>query len=174
MAKSDNAKATETSDKKQRRSVSINIKKSYLIIALLVVVIGVGGGLGYHQYDKVKKENKRLSDPQASAAAETERIKSEVSKLIDVPQDEQPTIASVVDASKLNNQAFFAKAQNGDRVLMYAKAKKAILYRPSSKKIIEVAPINLGNNAQAPTAQQAVQGQAQTPTEQAPAAAPAP
>jgi len=29
---------------------------------------------------------------------------------------------------------------------MYSKAKKAILYRPSSNKIIEVAPINIGNN----------------------------
>ena len=166
MAKSTTTKAAETSDKKPRHSRFIKVKKSYLIIALLVLIIGAGGVFGYHQYDKVKQENKRLSDPQASAAAETERIKNEVSKLIDVPTDEQPTIASVVDASKLNNQPFFAKAQNGDRVLMYAKAKKAILYRPSTKKIVEVAPINLGNNTQAPTAQQVTQPQEAAPAVQ--------
>jgi hypothetical protein len=31
----------------------------------------------------------------------------------------------------------------GDKVLIYSRAQKAILYSPSKNKIIEVAPINL-------------------------------
>ena len=58
---------------------------------------------------------------------------------------------------KLGDQAFFSKAQKDDRVVIYAQAKKAILYRPSTKKIVEVAPLNIGEN-QAQTGQQAPAG----------------
>jgi hypothetical protein len=60
-----------------------------------------------------------------------------------LPENEQPTIATVTDPSKLSGQSFFAHAKVGDRVLLYAAAKKAILYDPNINKIIEVAPINL-------------------------------
>lgn len=132
---------------KHRKTRFVRIKKSYLAIFALVLVIGIGGAFGYRAYDNQRKEIARLSNPQESAKAETDRIKSEVSRLIELPADEDPTIATVVDSTKLNTQAFFAKAQNGDRVVMYAKAKKAVLYRPSSQKIIEVAPINIGDSA---------------------------
>ncbi len=130
---------------KHRKTRFVKIKKSYLAIIVLVLLIAAGGAFGYRAYDEQRKEVKRLSNPQESAKAETEKIKQEVSRLIELPTDEDPTIATVVDSTKLSNQAFFAKAQNGDRVVMYAKAKKAVLYRPDTKKIIEVAPINLGD-----------------------------
>jgi hypothetical protein len=138
----------ESVETPQEKPKKLKIKKLYIITAVLALLVVGGGVLGFQQYDKVKKENQRLQDPQEAAKDETDRIKREVAALIEVPGNESPTIASVVDASKLSNQAFFAKAQNGDRVLMYAQAKKAILYRPSTKKIIEVAPINIGNNGQ--------------------------
>lgn len=144
------ASAAETSSisaetHKHRKNRFVRIKKSYLLILVLVLLIGVGSVLGYRAYDNQRKEIQRLSNPQESAKAESERIKEEVSRLIELPADEDPTIATVVDSTKLSNQAFFANAQNGDRVVMYAKAKKAVLYRPSTQKIIEVAPINLGD-----------------------------
>jgi hypothetical protein len=55
--------------------------------------------------------------------------------------DEQPTLASVTDKSKLSDQPFFQKAENGDKILIFVQSRKAILYRPSIKKIIDVAPI---------------------------------
>lgn len=124
-------------------------------LGLILAVVIIGGGLGGYLYqtnriENLKKENQRLSDPQQAAQQESARLKEEVSKLIELP-NETPTIATVVDASKLKSQAFFANAQNGDRVLMFAEAKKAILYRPSTNKIIEVAPINIGSGAAAET-----------------------
>lgn len=63
--------------------------------------------------------------------------------IMELPQDEQPTVATVLDKDKLKDQGFFVKAENGDKVVIYSKARKAILYRESAKKIIEVAPIEL-------------------------------
>ncbi|KKQ55653.1 MAG: hypothetical protein US75_C0016G0011, partial [Candidatus Woesebacteria bacterium GW2011_GWC1_38_13] len=68
---------------------------------------------------------------------------SEVGKLIRLPQDENPTVATVTDADTLKSQPFFAEAQNGDKVLIYANSKKIYLYRPSEKKIIEASIINI-------------------------------
>jgi len=64
-----------------------------------------------------------------------------VTKLTQVPQGEQPTIAKISDITKLNNQPFFQNAKNGDFVLIYTKEKEAILYDPVSNKVLRVGPI---------------------------------
>lgn len=74
-----------------------------------------------------------------------EEIKSLIEKvgnIIELPQGETPTIATVTDLSKLRDQPFFSNAKLGDKVLVYAAAKKAFLYRPSTDKIIEVGPVS--------------------------------
>ena len=74
------------------------------------------------------------------------KIISQVGKLIVLPDNEQPTVATVQDLSKLHDQPFFANARVGDKVLIYNISQKAILYRPSENKIIELAPINTNQN----------------------------
>lgn len=86
-------------------------------------------------------------DPQRMAQQEMLTIVGEVGKLMVLPEGETPTIATVTDPEKLSGQAFFANASAGDKVLLYTNAKKAILYSPSQGKILEVAPINLGDSA---------------------------
>jgi len=57
--------------------------------------------------------------------------------------NEKPTIATVEDRKKLTDQIFFKNARNGDKVLMYTQSKKAILYRRSENKVIEIAYLNI-------------------------------
>lgn len=82
------------------------------------------------------------SDDKEQSLAETEtneaRILGEVSNLLTLP-DEEPIIATVTNPEKLHDQPFFAKAETGDKVLYYDRAKKVILYRPDEHKIIQVA-----------------------------------
>jgi hypothetical protein len=78
---------------------------------------------------------------------ETQQLVEEVGKIIELPE-EVPTIATVTEIEKVREQKFFAKAENGDKVLIFTGAKKAILYRPSEKKIIEVGVVNVNEEIQ--------------------------
>lgn len=119
------------------------------LLFLIVFVLSLGGGAyTYTQYQTVSKELAKIkSSPRSVATEETKKTVEMVAKIVELPK-ENPTIATVTDAQKLKNQAFFASAQNGDKVLIYTEAKKAYLYRPSNNKIIEVAPVNIGKNQQ--------------------------
>ena len=102
----------------------------------------------------LKKEVTKLnSNPQLIIQKQTDELIRKVGRLIDLPRGETPTVANVSDAEQAKKQsAFFNNAQNGDRVLMYVKAGQAILYRPSTDKIILVAPLTFSNNTPASTA----------------------
>ena len=90
----------------------------------------------------------KLRSPQASAAA-TKQINDtlgKVGKLVIVPTGETPSVATVSNADKLKAQTFFANAHDGDKVIVYAKAKQAILYRPSTNQIVTMAPVSAPSN----------------------------
>jgi len=72
---------------------------------------------------------------------DTASLITSVEKIMELPKNEVPTTATVVDLAKLKGEAFFRNAMVGDKVLAYAGRMLAILYRPSTGKIIEVAPI---------------------------------
>lgn len=119
----------------------IIIKKnlSPIIVAIIFVVLIT---TSFYFYSKYKSTKKILDNPTTQAKNDKEKLIKEVGTLIDLP-NEEPTLATVTNKEKLKSQPFFAKTENGDRVLIYTKAKKAILYRPSINKIIEVSKINL-------------------------------
>lgn len=118
-----------------------------LVIAVGVVLILVSSGAGFFAYQqfKTKAQPQDQAASQKAAQEEVRKLVAEVGKLIELPTGEDPTMATVNDISKLQDQPFFAKAKNGDKVLIYAQAKKAILYDPTSKKILDVAPVNIGS-----------------------------
>ncbi|HUD19971.1 MAG TPA: LytR C-terminal domain-containing protein [Patescibacteria group bacterium] len=117
------------------------IKKEYIIGTIIVIIALVPSIYFYHQYQQAQL---RLTNPSIFAQQEVKSLVADVGKLMTLPTDETPTIATVQDKDKLKGQAFFSHAQNGDKVLIYTNAKEAILYRPSLGKIIAVAPVNIG------------------------------
>lgn len=104
--------------------------KKYLFIAIVAII--VIAALSAFFYTRWTHNRGQQSNAQ---------LLKQIGKLIELPKDESPTIAVVSDVSKLQDQAFFANAQNGDSVLVYSLAKKAILFRRSANKVIEVATI---------------------------------
>lgn len=116
-------------------------RKNYVPVSLLVLSLVFLGGFYFLRQWETGKVMEVKKDVEVKDDARV--LIEEVSKLISLPQDEEPTIATVSDPKLLKDQAFFANAKTGDKVLIYTKAKKAILYDPVNKKIIEVAPLNI-------------------------------
>jgi hypothetical protein len=121
------------------------LRQKKLIFILIVLIILAGIGVYYFlQYQKTQE---LLKDPTKATVAENQALIDRVGKLILLP-GEEPRIATVSDKTQLSGQSFFNKAENGDKVLIYTNAKKAILYRPSLNKIIEVSSVNFETNTQ--------------------------
>lgn len=114
-----------------------------IILALLLIAAAATALLFYLKYEQAQK---LLKNPSSAVQQETQNIVDTVGKLIQLPTDELPTIATVSDINKLKQQTFFQKAENGDKVLIYTKAKKAILFRPSINKVIDVTVVNFTDN----------------------------
>ncbi len=168
-----NSMGEEKDEDKKRRIRVPKIPKRVLRIALpaLFFVVVIGGLL---LYVKAKPEILGLSkNTDEVSQEEVEELVEEVGKLIELP-DEVPTVATVTDIESINKeeQAFFANAQNGDKVLIYTNAKKAILYRPSENIIIEVGNVNL--QADQPTPEPTAEPEQTEEPEESPTPTPSP
>ena len=114
------------------------MRKLLSIIIILIAIFGVYGSFHYYNKYQSLKVN-----PNAEAEKETKRLVGVLGALMELPQGETPTVATISDKEKLKGQAFFDKAENGDILFAYTNSMKAILYRPSTNKIINVAPITI-------------------------------
>ncbi len=111
-----------------------------IVVVLVLLVIILAGTSGYLW----KKMRSSSQTPEQIAQAEAKDLAQRVGMLIVLPTDEVPTVATVSDPEALKNQPFFASAKKGDKVLIYTNAKKAILFDPVLNKILNVAPLNIG------------------------------
>lgn len=96
-----------------------------LLVAVFFIIIAVIAYMHWH-----------------SGKSNLGQVKSAVSKLMILPSDEQPTLATVTDKSKLQDKFLIEKAQNGDRILVYTKNRLVIIYRPSINKIAAVGLVS--------------------------------
>jgi len=143
----------------------LNKKALRLIVIFIVLVLAVLSS--YYFYNKYQKTQALLQNPNQASTTEAQVLVNNIGKLIELPANENPTIATVSDKTKLQDQPFFARAENGDKVLIFSGAKKAILYRPSTNKIIEVSVLNIEVNKQpAVSSSSASPGFAPTVTEE--------
>lgn len=125
-------------------------KKTWLILIIVVVLIGVASWSSY-SYWQAKKQISKLSTvegQQQLAEQEVNTILAQIKKRMILPDDETPTVATVNDVETLKkDQPFFEKAQNGDKVIIYVKAKKAIVYRPQEDLIVNVGFLAVDSTA---------------------------
>lgn len=107
-----------------------------IIISTVILALLAFGGYFFYKYRQLQKGSN------SEAQKEAKDLLGKVARLYLIPTGEEPTVATVSEPEKLKDQAFFMSAQKGDKVLIFGVAGKAVLYRPSIGKIIEVAPIN--------------------------------
>jgi hypothetical protein len=60
-----------------------------------------------------------------------------------LPTDDSPQLFEIDDPKQLiGKQAFFKDVLKGDKLLVYPKSAKAVVYRESSDKIINIGPVS--------------------------------
>lgn len=120
-----------------------DFKKIGLFFSFLLIISGgiIGAVSGVYYFNKFQTNEKRFREASVVNQADVESLVAKVGKLIKLPEDELPTVATVTDLERLKDQPFFAKAKVGDKVLLYPQAKKAILYDPLNNLIVEVGPL---------------------------------
>lgn len=126
---------------------SWNNWKIYLGLVFIIILALVPG---VYYYQKYQKAQILIKNPSKVSQEELTQVVEKVGKHILLPVGETPTLATVTNVEKLKAQAFFKDAKNGDKVLIYTKTQKAIIFRPTEDKIVAVAPINLDGLNQKP------------------------
>ncbi|NTV30962.1 LytR C-terminal domain-containing protein [candidate division WWE3 bacterium] len=109
--------------------------RTLVITILSIALLASLGAAGffYMRYQESIKNN---------AQAEVQDLKVKLATHMVLPAEE-PTLATVTDKSKLEGQPFFQGAENGDKVFIFTQARRAVLYRPASDRIIDVVPVNI-------------------------------
>jgi hypothetical protein len=127
---------------KPRKSFRVRWTRSNIVTAALVVLLVC---VSAYFYNRSRQAELQLSGDNVAAQQAVKRVVKKVSGHMILPTDEQPTLATVSDVTKVRDQPFFTHAQNGDQVLVYTQTRKAILYRPSADRIVEVAPLSVNS-----------------------------
>jgi hypothetical protein len=110
-----------------------------IIVAIVILALGFEAGR-YSVYN---------AHPEFAGADQASAILAKVGTLIQLPAGETPTMATINDAASAKQaQPFLVSAQNGDILIVYPNAAVAILYRPSTNKVIVEGPVNTGTGGQ--------------------------
>jgi len=123
---------------KTDKVINRNRKKPIIaaISAIAILILGASAFLFVSRAGNLKA-------PGLASAGDIKKIVSNVAELVNLPIKEQPSqIANITDTSKLTGNPFFANAAVGDVVLIYPKNQQAILYRPSTNRVVAIGPLD--------------------------------
>ncbi len=114
-----------------------NVRRFAVPLGIVVAIILLGSAF------EVGRISVYRAHPEFADADQAAALLKKVGQLIELPANETPTLATINDAaSAKQDQPFLAAAENGDVLIVYTNAAEALLYRPSTDKLIAVGPIN--------------------------------
>ncbi len=149
---SQSAISAQPAPKKRRRWAIL-----FFLLSLLTISVSV---LSFQLYWQSKQKISQLdhASPDVFTKLENKVIIAQVRRHMMLPK-EDPLVDSVEKAASVRQEPFYANAEDGDKVLVFAR--RAILYRPSIDKIIEIGYIR----PISPTPEMQVQAQATSSSE---------
>lgn len=102
-------------------------------------------------YLEAKKELGAAADSnreQTLTEEENRKLVEKVGRLMILPADETPVVATINNAEDLKKeQPFYKDAKDGDNVLIYTEERKAIIYDAIRNVIVNVGPIFINEEA---------------------------
>ncbi len=115
-----------------------NIARIAVLYIVPLVLFTLAGGIGTFVFLRLHPSVLGLSTENHDIVLETNILLSKIDTLTPLPKDEIPTIATVLDTKTLPNQPIFTNTQNGDKIVIYPKSKKVIVYRPRENRIVDI------------------------------------
>lgn len=142
-------------NQENKHKPKISKKTLVIILGVVILVIAFGALLRFTPLgDKIPlpqfAKNILISQSQEEKAKqESQKVINKVSRLMDLPKEEEPVVATVQDKDLLiKEQRFFEGAENGDVLIIYPQAAKAILYSPKRDRLVNVGPLFTNNESQ--------------------------
>lgn len=115
-----------------------------VLATICVLLLLVGTVVMTFLYYQARQELLQLSTPQGQqrlSEQEMTVILEQLGKLTLLP-DEEPVMATIIDAAYLATQsAFYEQSENGDKLVVFPTAKKAIIYSPTRNIIVNSGPV---------------------------------
>lgn len=151
--------STNSSSKPKKKGGKLTV--FLLVIVLLLVAAVSATGFLYYQ---TKQELIRLTQPAGQEELAKKEVQAVVQKLgkLTILPEEEPVVATIIDAPFLATQsAFYQKAENGDKLVVYPQAQKAYVYSPGRNIIVNAGPLVLDQNEQAPEGTQPAESDVQ-------------
>lgn len=142
---------TEETQNQTERSKKTKLPSGKSLI-LLIIFLGLVSfsAWSFQSYSQAKKEVLKLSTlegRQELLDKELDSLLGDVRRHLILPEDEQPVVATISDIDALSKeQPFFEGASNGDKVIVYTTASKAIIYSPERDVIVNVGTVLVDNN----------------------------
>ena len=100
-------------------------KRIRITIAIIVISFLILGGIaGYFVYYYYNQYNQLKTNPQLLASKQTQEIVSQVSNLMNLPTDEVPQVATVVNPSLVQSHTPFSQTQTGEDSCDFPPASK--------------------------------------------------
>jgi len=132
---------TKTKSKKQKK---VYTNHRIIVLLLLLIIASIFAGWSFLRLqttvNKIKTDSINKTVTEEQSMQQYYNLIESVQKHIIVNSNEEPFVAIIGDgdvARKL--QPFFNKAQTDDVIVMYSD--KAILFRPSEDKIVNIGPV---------------------------------
>jgi hypothetical protein len=120
-------------------------KMAGAVIAMSLVAAAATGGYFYSNYLTTKKLE---ANPEKVLDDQNSKLITEISKIYTLPDSEKPSVATVKDKDKLKSNPLFDTAENGDKILIYSKSRRFVIYRPTTQKLVDVIRISSEQSGQ--------------------------
>lgn len=121
------------------RIQSLNLRKNLQVFVIIVLVIILG--VVSFAYFREKNRETTLTELEDAQKKEAQEIIKKLGRHIVLPSDEEPVIATIIDAEKLKQKSkFYELSQNGFKVILYRD--RGILYDPRRDIIVSIASVS--------------------------------
>lgn len=113
------------------KTKKIVYRTTFVLILLLAIVFTLGAA---YKAEMASEEKQKKT--------ENELMLVRIGKLLNLP-DEKPIISTVNSKEDFANAPSFRAAEKGDKLIVWVNSNQAILYRPSTNKVLDVTPVKI-------------------------------